>query len=330
LESSVIIPAYDLKQAVTHSRVKGIWRMMTGFRLTYLSATLCLGLAAIAKTATFLLLRHFVDNVLGQPSIDTPILPIIALGFIVLAAVEGYFTFLSGKLAARTAEGLAVRVRNYLFDHVQRLTFTYHDQNKTGDLIQRSTSDVDAVRRFFLDQAIGLGRIVLLFLVNLIALLILNWQLALVSIVVVPFIVAVSIFFFRKVSKAYEKFQEQDGVLSTILQENLTGVRVVKAFARQPYEMDKFDRENWKRLRLGNRLLMMHSGFWPISDAICGLQMLAGYFIGAVMALNGTISVGTYLAYAGLLVWIIWPMRNLGRLIVQTCRCPPDSCPSGA
>src|SRR5689334_9382829 len=119
---------------------------MTGFRLTYLGATLTLGLGAIAKTATFLLLGYFVDQVLGQKVLNTEILLAVAAGFIILALVEGAFTFQSGKLAAITAEGLAQRVRNYLFDHVQRLTFTYHDKTKTGDLIQRSTSDVDAVR----------------------------------------------------------------------------------------------------------------------------------------------------------------------------------------
>lgn len=309
--------SYDLKGAVGRNRLVGIWRLMKGFRLTYLWATISLGLGAIAKTTTFLLLGYFVDHVLGQKQIDTDILPLIALAFIGLAAFEGTFTFLSGRLAGKTAEGLAVRLRNYLFDHVQRLSFTYHDQNQTGDLIQRSTSDVDAVRRFFLDQAIGFGRIVLLFLVNLVALLALHWQLALLSIVVVPIITVVSYFFFQKVSKLYEAFQDQDGVVSTVLQENLTGVRVVKAFARQKYEMEKFDRENWKRLRLGNRQLIMHSAFWPISDTICAFQMLGGYFAGALMVINGSITLGTYLAYSGLLVWLIWPMRNLGRLIVQ-------------
>ena len=104
-------------------------------------------------------------------TVDIDILPPIALAFLVLAAFEGAFSFVSGKMAALTAEGLAVRLRNYLFDHVQHLTFTYHDQNQTGDLVQRSTSDIDAVRRFFLDQAIGLGRIVLLFVIDLIILL---------------------------------------------------------------------------------------------------------------------------------------------------------------
>ncbi|MBE0685153.1 MAG: ABC transporter ATP-binding protein, partial [Anaerolineaceae bacterium] len=89
------------------------------------------------------------------------------------------------------------------------------------------------------------------------------------------------------------------------------------AFARQPYEMDKFEKENLKKYVLGKRLLLMHSLFWPISDIVCGAQMITGFYMGAVFAINGTISIGSYLAYAGMLIWIIWPMRNLGRLIVQ-------------
>ncbi len=119
-------------------------------------------------------------------------------------------------------------------------------------------------------------------------------------------------------TKAYEAYQEQEARLSTTLQENLTGVRVVKAFARQDYEKGKFEKENWEKFLRGRRLLVMHSLFWPISDIICGIQMLVGFTLGAIMAINGTITVGTYLAYAGLVVWLIWPMRNLGRLIVQT------------
>jgi ATP-binding cassette subfamily B protein len=197
------------------------------------------------------------------------------------------------------------------------LKFTYHDQTNTGELIQRSTSDIDAIRRFFADQAIGIGRISLLFLVNLGALLLLDWRLALVSIIVVPFTIALSVIFFGRVSKAYEKYQEQDAILSNRLQENLTGVRVVKAFARQAYEIDKFETENWEKYLRGKRLLLMHSSYWPISDILTGAQMLVGFAVGALMAINGTITVGTYITYAGLLIWILWPIRNLGRLIVQ-------------
>jgi ATP-binding cassette subfamily B protein len=231
--------------------------------------------------------------------------------------VQGAFTFLSGRLAALTAEGVTRRLRNYLYDQIQRLSFTYHDHTPTGELIQRSTSDVEAMRRFFADQAIGAGRIVLLFVVNLAGLFYLHWPLALLSIIVVPVIVVMSIFFFRKISAAYERFQEQDAVLSTTLQENLTGVRVVKAFARQAYERDKFEVDNWEKFVRGRRLLVMHSLYWPLSDILCAFQMLGGFTAAALMAINGTITVGTYLAYHGMVILVIWPMRNLGRLIVQ-------------
>jgi len=309
--------AYDLKNAVSSNRLRGLWRMMTGFRLAYVGATSSLALAALAKTATYLLLRNYIDEILAPEGLGRT-LPLIALSFVGLALFEGTFTFLSGRLAARTAEGVVLRLRDYLFDHIQRLSFTYHDHTQTGELIQRSTSDVDALRRFFGDQAIGVGRIVLLFVINLAVLLSLNWKLALFSVVVVPLVVVISIFFFKLVSKAYEAYQEQEATLSTALQENLSGVRVVKAFARQAYERERFEQENWEKFRRGRRLLMMHSLFWPMTDILCGLQMLAGFYLGARMAIEGSISVGTYMAYAGMVVWIIWPMRNLGRLIVDT------------
>lgn len=308
---------YDLKQTVHPNKLVGLWRLMSGYRLTYLGATLSLGVSALAKTSTYMLLRYFVDNYFSQAAAPLPPVYWIALSFVGLALVEGSFTFLSGRLAARAAESITRRLRNYLFDHMQNLTFAYHADTQTGELIQRSTSDVDAIRRFFADQAIGMGRIILLFTVNFIALLNLNVKLALISIIVVPFIVLVSAFFFKKLTKVYESYQEQEAVLSTTLQENLSGVRVVKAFARQDFEKEKFERDNWEKFLRGKKLLMMHSLFWPISDTICGMQILGGSVAGAIMAINGEITTGTYLAYMGLVVWIIFPMRNLGRLIVQ-------------
>jgi len=307
---------YDLQQAYSTNKLIGLWRLMTGFRTEYTLATICQGLSAYSKTLTYLLLSFFVDNYIVAKSISVPVW-LIALGFVALAALQGVFTFLSGKLAAKTAEGTVKRLRNYLFDHIQNLTFAYHATTDTGDLVQRCTSDVDTLRRFYNDEAIGVGRIVLLFTVNFIALLRLNMRLALVSVIAVPLILGISLYFFKKVSEAYEAYQEQDAVLSTTLQENLSGVRVVKAFARQPYEIEKFERTNWEKFLRGKKLLTIHSLFWPISDILCGGQMLAGYLIGALMAIRGEISVGDYMAYAGLVIWIIFPLRGLGRLIIQ-------------
>ncbi len=307
---------FDLQNAIAKNRLTGLWRLMTGFRLPYFGAVLSLMLAVIAKTLTFMLLRFFVDDVLGQHRPET--LHWIGLGFLGLAAVEGSFTFVSGRLAAYTGEGAARRLRDYVFDHLQRLTFTYHSKTPTGDLIQRATSDVDALRRFYSDQAIGVGRILLLFGINFVALLALYWPLALASVIVVPLVVLTSIFFFKRVNTAYEAFQAQEAVLSTTLQENLTGVRVVKAFARQTYEKEKFEKVNFEKYTRGRKLLTLHALFWPISDILCGAQILAGYAVGAILAINGTITPGTYLAYAGLVILLIFPMRMLGRLIVQT------------
>jgi ATP-binding cassette subfamily B protein len=264
-----------------------------------------------------MLLRFFVDTYFVQNN-QTVTLPVLALAFLGLAAMEGGFTFLSGVLSSQTAEGVTRRLRNYIYNHIQHLSFTYHSKTPTGDLIERSTSDVDALRRFFSDQAINVGRILLLFIINFVALLNLNVKLALISIIVIPFILVVSIILFKKVSKSYEAYQEQEATLSTRLQENLAGVRVVKAFSRQSFEMEKFEKDNWEKYIRGKRLTIMHSLFWPLSDVLCGAQMLAGYLVGALMAINGDISVGTYLAYAGMVIYIIYPLRNLGRVIVQT------------
>lgn len=308
---------YDLKQSISANRLKGLWRLMVGFRLKYSGSVVSIGAAALAKTLTYMLLRYFVDSYFVD-GIHTYSLPLLAAGFLVLAAAEGGFTFISGILASQTAEGVTRRLRNYLYDQIQHLSFTYHSKTQTGELIERCTSDVDALRRFFADQAISIGRITLLFIVNFIALLNLNVKLALVSVIVVPLVLLVSILLFKKVSTAYEAYQEQEAVLSTTLQENLAGVRVVKAFSRQQYEMEKFEKDNWEKFIRGKKLLTLHSLFWPASDILCGIQMLVGYYVGAMMAINGQITVGTYLAYAGLVVYIIFPLRNLGRLIVQT------------
>ena len=308
--------SFDFKATLSKNRLVGLWRMMKGYRLAYLTAAFCLGIAATSKTLSYLLLRYLVDDVLGNGRYGTALL-IAALGFIGLAAFEGSFSFLSGRLAAMTAEGITRRLRNYLYDHIQRLSYAYHAQSQTGELIERSTSDVDALRRFFADQAINLARIILIFIINFATLIELNSTLAFISVIAVPVVVVVSAFFFKKVSKAYEAYQEQEATLTTTLQENLSGVRVVKAFARQQYEREKFEKDNREKYRRGKRLLTMHSLFWPISDTICGMQILGGILAGSMMVLNGTITVGTYIAYAGLVTWIIFPMRNLGRLIVQ-------------
>lgn len=306
----------DLKKTVTKRKIVGFWRLMAGYRLIYLVALIAVGFSALARTGIYYVLGRFVDDVLPSPDM-TQMMIWVVLALLALALMQGFFSYLGGRLAALTSEGIARTLRDYIYDHLQRLTFSYHDRMQTGELLSRATSDVDAVRRLFAEQLIGIGRIALLFLVNFVALLLLDVRLAFLSVIVIPLVLIISLYFFVKVGQAYEAFQEQEARLSNQLQENLTGVRVVKAFARQVYEMTAFDRENVEKYERGKRLTLMHAIYWPATDLMCGIQMIAGFMIAGVMALNGEITVGMYIAYIGFVVQIIWPIRNLGRLIAD-------------
>ncbi len=228
---------YDLKHAVTANRLAGLWRLMTGFRRLYFGATLSLAVSRRGQDEHFpaaALLRGSGARA-GTPGRDVPAADRARLH---RAGAGGGWLHLPQRPAGvadrrgRGAAGCAATCSTTSSGSTSPITITPRPAN----LIQRSTSDVDAIRRFFADQAIGIGRIVLLFVINLAALLQLNVRLALLSIIVIPPIVAISVFFFKRVGKAYEKFQEQEATLSTVLQENLTGVRVVRAFARQEFE----------------------------------------------------------------------------------------------
>ncbi len=307
---------YDLKHTLTANRFVGLWRMATGFRAIYLVAIVAAGLAALSSSAVFYLLRYFVDDVLQRADRQWQ-LPWVAAAIIGLALMQGLFTFGMGRFAAQTAEGIARRLRNYLYDHIQRLTFTYHDSMQTGELIQRATSDVDTLRRLFQDQLIGIGRVGLLFLVNFTALTLLHSRLALVSIPLIPVIAVASFFFFKKMETVFESYQSQDATVSNRLQERLSGVRVIKAFARQSYEIDRFEKENWEKYRRGVQIANLHSAFWPAVEILTGAQMLFSIYLASLMALNGEITVGVYVAFTGLLAGTIWPVQGMGRLVAH-------------
>ena len=307
---------YDLKDTLTANPFVSLWRMTTGFRAIYLVAIVAAGLAALSGSAVFYLLRYFVDDVL--PGSDRRgDLPWVAAGIIGLALLQGLFTFGMGRSAAQTAEGVARRLRNYLYDQIQRLTFTYHDNMQTGELIQRATSDVDTIRRLFQDQLIGIGRIGLLLVVNLSALVLLHGWLALLSIPVFPIVSVASYIFFKRVGTLFESYQSQDAVVSNRLQETLSGVRVVKAFARQSFEIERFDEENWEKYRRGVRIANLHTVFWPLIEILSGVQILFGVYMASMMVLNGEITLGTYIAFIGLLAATIWPVQGLGRMVAH-------------
>ncbi len=296
--------------------VKGLWQLLSGYRLLYIVALVSVAFASLSRTLSLLVIRYLVDDVLVSETVLKE-LPLMAVLFAGLAVLEGAGLFLKGKFSAMASEGAVRRLRNFLLDHIQRLSFTYHDHTDSGNLIERVTTDVDILRKFYSEKSIAVGRIVSLFIFNLAGLLFLNVKLGLVSLLFIPFILFQSWWFFKKISKRYEDYQVQEAKLSSVLKENISSIRIVKAFARQSFERDKFEKINYGKFKMGRRVILLHSLFWPVSDILCTTQLLFVYYLGARMAIAGDISIGTYISIAGMVVWIIWPIRNLGEVIID-------------
>ena len=301
------------------NKLLSLWHLMRGYHFHYFVSTVFLALAAFARTGMYVFLGNFIDRMMKEKLAGQE-LTLEALTFGALIALQALSSFMSSWMANFTAESTTRRLRDYLFDHIQRLSYSYHSESKTGDLLERATSDVDTLRRFFADQAIGVGRILMIFIISFISITRIDLRLALASIIIIPIVLVISIIFFKRLSKAYEAYQEQGAVLTTDLQENLSGVRVVKAFARQEYEIEKFDKANAEKFRLGKKYNWMHALFWPLSDLICSAQNIGSTFYAATMVMNDVITLGSFISFVGLLSWLIWPIRNLGRLIIDTSR----------
>jgi len=282
----------------------------------YILSILALGVTVGLEMGGFLIIRHVVDNVIIVRAGWT-LLALWAGVYILAAVVRGGFSYIHGRSKARCAETVTRQVRNGLYDHLQRLSFSYHDRSQTGELVQRVTSDVDTVRRFFADQVPGVSQILFQFFINLGILLMLEWRLALFSIIVVPFVGGVSTWFFYQIFDAYESFQDQEGKMTARIQENLSGIRVVRAFARQEWEKERFRQVNAEQLKRGLRLTWWHSLYWPFGHILCGMQFAMTLLVGGYMAINGTITPGTFIAFSSLVNSLIWPMQELGRTISE-------------
>lgn len=333
---------FDMKRAQSAHGLAGIIRLMDGFRLHYAGAISALAISSIARTAGLLLIGWVVDDLLSPQATlidmtaglghilpqtvntlrpDLPsLLPLAALAFLLLSLVQGGFSYFSGRWAAYTAERIAWRTRNYLFDHLQRLSFSYHDRMQTGELLQRATSDVDAIRRFYVEQGVGIGRILVMFVVSFAGIMMLSTPLALFSILAAPFLIAVSWYMFGKIARKYEELQDQEAKVSATLQEHLSGVRVVRAFARQEHEIERFEGDNWRQFERGKELLMLNALYWPMTDLITSVQLVLGVLLAGYMVIDGTISVGDFVAYVGLVGALIGPLRQIGRLVVQAAQ----------
>lgn len=301
------------------------------FVISVLSSLMVTGLDMISPQ----LIRTTVDSVLGSEPLELPAfavhkieeiggvaflrerLWIIGIAIVTVALFTVVFRYTSTLFNTKGAEGLVRTMRNRLFSHIQRLPFSWHMKNQTGDIIQRCTSDVDMIKNFISEQLTSVFRIVILIVMALSFMFSMNGKLALVALIFIPIIITYSAYFHSHIRDGFTRCDENEGVLSTIAQENLTGVRVVRAFGREKFEKDRFEKQNNIYTDAWMHLCKFLALFWGAGDLFSGLQVMLIVIFGAVFCVNGQMTAGEFIAFISYNSMLIWPVRHLGRMISE-------------
>ena len=317
-----------------HSRrLRLMGRLIARNRGLFSGAALCSLAAVTADYCTPLLLAETLDHylsglpsampafvnrwvdALGGPEYMARHLWIVGLLLVALSCLSGLSNFLRGRWQSQAGENVARDLRSQLYDHIQRLPFSYHVKAETGDLVQRCTSDVDTVRKFLINQLMSILSAILMIAVALTVLLRRNARLALYSMIMVPGLFLFAYLFFKWVVKAFQASDEAEGAMSAVLQENLTGVRVVRAFGRQRYEVEKFKEKSLDFKEKTYRLCRLLNVYWSVSDGMSMLQSCLTLAVCVIFAVRGEITVGTLVVFTSFIGKLLWPIRQLGRIL---------------
>ena len=316
-----------------HSKRALVWRFVRPYLWIFALTLICSMGNTVLSSLTPQVVRVAVDCVLGSepfPGAVTALAPpallaaapmtqlVSAAGFLLVVAVlSGLCTYGSRMGTANASENFVKSLRDALYRHIQRLPYEWHVRHSTGEIIQRCTSDVEVVRNFVTNQLLEVCRIVFLVGFSLAVMLSMNARMTLIAVCFLPVILAYSLFFYSKIAKRFLTADEAEGELSATVQENLTGVRVVRAFGREAYEVERFDKKNERFASLWIRLGGLLSAYWGIGDLITGLQILTVICVGVTQTVSGAITLGEFLAFVSYNQTLIWPVRGLGRILSE-------------
>lgn len=298
-------------------KIQLTFRFFKGAKKYFAVAVIASFITTVFNSLTPQIFRFTIDSVLDGDKYPylSEHLWVIAGVLVGVAMLSGVSMFFSRFFTARAGENFAENMRNALYTHVQRLPSAWHDKNQTGDIIQRCTSDVEVIRNFVVTQLLEVFRTVFLIGVSFAMMWSMNRKLSGIVLLFVPVIVAYSAIFYRLIARRFTDADEAEGELSTVVQENATGVRVVRAFGREQYEMERFRKKNDAFAKLWIRLGTLSGLYWGIGDLITGLQVITVIVVGALEAVNGYISVGEFIAFASYNTALVWPVRGLGRIL---------------
>lgn len=308
-------------------------RFSDGSKRYFFAAIVASLLMTLFNTVTPQIFKITVDSILGDAPFSLPEilqqwvdgmggrtyfavnLWAVAIFVVLVAALSGICNFLCRISTAKAGENFAKKMRDNLYEHVQRLPMAWQVKHQTGDIIQRCTSDVEVVRNFAVTQFLEVFRTVFLIGVSLFFMFGMNVKLSLIALAFVPIVAAYSGYFYHKISRNFLIADEAEGVLSTVVQENLTGVRVVRAFGREQFEIDRFTEKNNIFANLWIKLGLVTGLYWGVGDLITGLQVISIIVFGTMEAVNGQITMGEFIAFAAYNATLVWPIRGLGRIL---------------
>ena len=314
---------------------KLLWDFLKGSKLFFIVSMVSAAVAALADMVSPQIIRAAVDNVLGGKEgklpffLDAPIkwaggtaylaehIWIMAVAILIVAAVKVIAQYCFRVYNTKGAETLTKTMRDRLFGHIERLPYAWHAKHRTGDIIQRCTSDIETMKRFVSEQMTSIFRILVLLALSLGFMISMNWKLMLIAMAPVPWIILRSFYFHKKIGAAFLDCDENEGKLSAMAQENLTGVRVVRAFGRERYEKDRFEAQNEYYTSLWMKLARPMSRFWSVSDVLSGIQIMLIVVFGSVYCIRGEMLPGAYIAFLSYGAIMTWPIRMLGRMISE-------------
>ena len=306
-----------------------------GYRLMFISAIALLILSVLLNSFMPQVIRITIDSVIGDEPFALPDflmnfinsiggreflrnnILICALAALLLTAVSIANDLSSKLLLSNASEGSIEKLRNTLFPHIQRLPYNWHNKNQTGDIIQRCTQDVDMIWGFIVNQVPGFFRTIFTICVYLTLMFTMNTTLSLVALAFIPITVAYSLIFYRLISGKFKQADECEGQVTAMVQENLTGVRVVRAFGREKHEADRFDKKVTDYSELWVKLGVVMGFDWGFGDLISFGQVAVILCLGTYLAVQGEITTGEFLTFISYNSMMIWPVRNLGRTITE-------------
>ena len=321
--------------ALKRQKLTLLWRFLNGSKKFFLASVLAAAVTALADMINPQIIRAAVDCAIGGEEGNFPAfvmelvnriggfsylgrhLRIMALAIIIVATFQVLSQYAFRVFNTKASETLVKSMRDQLFCHIERLPFAWHMKNRTGDIIQRCTSDIDTTKNFLSEQLTSIFRIIILLALSMTFMFSMHPLLTVIALIPMPVILIYSFRFHKKIHDGFIDCDENEGKLSAMAQENLTGVRVVRAFGRERAEIDKFQKQNDHYTGLWIKMAKVMSKFWSSSDVLSGIQVMLIVVFGAYFCVQGSMLEGEYIAFISYNSMLVWPIRQLGRMISE-------------